>query len=324
MNVTLHPHDDRWLREHARQWADEGLLTTEQVEAILRSEERRAAPGVAPAGAGRGLPLAAELLSYLGIVLVVVSGVFVVRRFWHEAGWAGRLGVALAVAAVGLIAGTLVMRLGGRSSERLGGFLWLGGTAGVALTTGVLAVELGADDGAVVAFSVGLVVMAVSAVLWRNLDRPLQFLTAVGGFGVAAGTSFDLFGLRATPLEAGGVVCGIAVALAVLGLAGVVRPQLFVMAVASIGAITGALAMSSDHRIWLALALTLAAAVVLIGLVTRLVPITVIGVIGFLQVLAAILGMYLKGTASALVILVLGITIVAIAVRIQLGRRNSG
>jgi hypothetical protein len=332
MSATMHPDTDRWLREHARRWVEAGLLSDEQAAEIVAAEthpEVTHAP-VAAAEAGQqgepqGLPLAAELLSYLGIILVAVSGAVVVARFWDDISVVGRVGVGLSIAALGLVGGWLVLRLHGASAERLGGFLWLGGTAGVALTAGVVEVEMA--DGkasAVTGLVVGLAVLALSVVLWRNLaTRPLQFLTTVGGLSASVG-----FGVAAAEVEPSVVLVGVAIWIAAvtlggLALRGIVRPEMVALVVAGVGAVESMMAVASEYRaVGLGLAVASAAGVVLVGLWRKYVPVVVVGVLTFLVSLGQLLGMYLRGVGSALVVLVLGVVAVAVAVRMQLRRRG--
>ena len=66
-------HD--WLDEHAEQWVEHGLITSDQVDAI-RDFEQHEAPEPR-------LSIVAELAVYLGSVLALMSGAMMVGPNWE-------------------------------------------------------------------------------------------------------------------------------------------------------------------------------------------------------------------------------------------------
>ena len=320
MNAPSLHDTDRWLSEHTHLWVESGLLSDEQARAILATEQQ----STAELASTQKLPLFAELFSYLGIVLVAESGAFVVVRSWDALGAVGRLAVGVVVAVLGLLGGRLVLRLGGDAAERLGGFLWVGGTAGIGLTAGVLAVQFGSNDEGVTGLTVALAVLAISAFLWRNLERrPLQFLTTVGGLVASVAFLLTILDVEPPMVVAGVAIWTVSVLLGLLAVRGIVRPETYALVVGGIGAVEGMLAVGTELRaVGLLLAVATAVGVLLVGLWRKHMPVIVLGVLTFLMTLGQLLGTYLRGVGSALVILVLGMVAVAVAIiKVREGRR---
>ena len=119
-----------WLDEHAEQWVEHGLVTTDQVDAIRAFEQHeRTEPR---------LSIVAELAVYLGSVLALMSGAMMVGPNWEALRTAGQVAIGLAVAALGFLAGGRLIRLDDPGTRRLASFMWLIGTGGVALTLGAV------------------------------------------------------------------------------------------------------------------------------------------------------------------------------------------
>ena len=159
------------------------------------------------------------------------------------------------------------------------------------------------------ALAAGCVVIAIGLGLWRNLDRPLQLLTVVGGVIAATAGLVDLLGVAVWPI-------GIALFFASLGVAwlavrGRLHPELWVLLVAGAGMMIGA-GMLTDlvESIGMIFGLLTAAGVVCAGLALHRVPLMMVGVIGFLQYLIGVLQTYLIGAIGAIVVLVLGLAMV--------------
>jgi len=308
------------LRSDTQRWVAAGIVSSEQAEAILRLEETGAGSDTAAGGRGPSpqarLPLVAELVSYLGIILVSVSGALIIRRFWGDLHVGGRLAIGVGVAAVGLVGGTLIAQLGDAGARRLGAFLWLCGTGGVGLLVGVAADAAWDHDQDTTVFCAGLAVLGVSVALWRNLDRPLQLLSALVGAGMVAVGLGLVVHLSLTALEVGVLVWCAAVVLGLLGWRRVVHPELVALIVAEVGALWAAVTIASSHPgFGLVLGAATAAAGVGSGLALKRLPVVVVGILGFLGFLGGILGRYLNGPAAALGVFVVGIVLVLVAIR---------
>jgi FtsH-binding integral membrane protein len=149
--------------------------------------------------------------------------------------------------------------------------------------------------------------------LWRNLDRPLQLLTALAGAGLTlVGLIVEL---DLESWQAGLIVWASGLALGTLAVAGFLEPRTFTIAVASAVAWFGAMTMMDwNDRIAPAVAAATAALAVVAGTRERLVPVLVVGVLAFLIAIEALLSTTFSGAGSAMVVAVIGLIVVAVAV----------
>ncbi len=318
MRLAPRPGEEQWITEHARHWVDLGIISGEQAEEILRREHAPAIDAGAttePEGR-RGLPLLAEALSYLGILLVTSSGAFVVVHFWHRLGTAGRIGVGLVVTAVGFGAAAIVNRNADAGSVRVAAFLRLCATGGVAIVAGVTADALGSKDAATTALVVGLAAFAANLLLWRNRDRPLAFLGALAGLVVSAVALVAVVGVEPTPSESGAGVMVASLALAACGFFGVIHPSRLAAVLGEAGALTGALVIAGDHPgAGAPIGLLLAIGGLVLGLVTAQRAVVGVALVGFLVFLFEALSLFVHGAASAFAVLVVGIVLVVVALQ---------
>jgi hypothetical protein len=294
-----------WLDEHAEQWVEHGLVTSDQVDAILDFEQHeRAEPQ---------LSIGAELAVYLGSVLALMSGAMMVGPNWEALRTAGQMAIGLAVAALGFLAGGRLIRLDDPGTRRLASFMWLIGTGGVALTLGAVVDAAAFEEPGWNLLIIGLPVCALGAALWRNRERPLQVLTTAVGAGLAIG---GVGALLAVPPWIGGIlVWTTALVVGALAIAQVFRPEMYVLAVAAIAAMIGAVMLSDVSELTASIAATITAAgIVAVGLARHLVPILVIGVIAFLQSLQGLLMTTLNGALAAAVVAVAGLVVVIIVI----------
>jgi hypothetical protein len=294
-----------------RRWVNAGVVSAQQGEDILRFE-RAGAASTRPAGtaAVRRLSPVAELVSYLGVVLVLVSGGLSVSRLWHGLGFGGRVAVGVMVAGLGFVGGRAIARVGDPSTTRLGWFLWLCGTGGVAMSTAVLVDRWSGHRSGWTVFVTGLVVLALSVGLWRNLERPLQFLSSVAGLCVSVAGLGVLANWNPSPMTVGGLVWIAAAGLALLAMK-VVHPSMIALVVAQGGVFVGAMAMTSSSRgLGVALGLLSGAGGVALGLRTRRAPVTALGVVSFFVFTVRLLSIYLRGPGATLGAFVLGVALV--------------
>jgi len=298
--------DSDWLDEHAEHWVEAGLVSSDQLEAIRAFEHHEAPP--APQ-----LSIVAELAVYLGSVLALMSGAMMVGQSWDALRTGGQLAIGIAIAALGFIAGTRLIHLDDPGTRRLASFMWLIGTGGVALTVGILVDTAALADPGWNVLIIGLPILAIGATLWRNLDRPLQVLTTAVGAGLTLG---GIGALLATPPWIGGILVWLtAIVVGALAITQRLRPELYVLAVAAIGAMIGAVMLTDVSELTGAIAATITAAgVVGVGLARHLVPILVIGVIAFLQSLQGLLMMTLNGALGSAVVAVAGLAVVVVVI----------
>ena len=294
-----------WLDEHAEHWVEQGLVSSEQIDAIRDFEQHdRAEPQ---------LSIVAELAVYLGSVLALMSGAMMIGPNWEAFRTAGQIAIGLAVAALGFLAGSRLIRLGDPGTRRLASFMWLIGTGGVALTLGAIVDALAFDEPGWNLLIIGLPVCALGAALWRNRDRPLQVLTTAVGAGLALG---GVGALLEAPAWVGGIaVWTIAVVIGYSAVTQVLRPEMFVLAVASVAAMTGTTMLFDLSELTASIAGTITAAgIVAVGLARHFVPILVIGVLAFLQSLQALLMITLSGPLASAVVAVAGLVVVIVVI----------
>jgi hypothetical protein len=294
------------LESHLASWEDAGIITPDQHAAITALESH---PPETAEERPR-LSLGAEVAVYLGSILALMGGAVIIGRAWEGLVFAGRLAIALAVAALGFAAGATLARFPERPTQRLASFLWLIGTGGVVLAIVALFDVTGFDHGGWNLVAIGLPITAIGAGLWRNRDLPLQFLTTIVGIGFVAGGLGEILGL---PLWVGGLAVWSAAAVAgTLALVDRLHPELFVLAGAAIGVMVGGgmFGADIDERLGLALQTANAAGVVAIGLARRLNPILVLGVLGFLFGVQNLLMTAFGGALGSMGVALVGIAIV--------------
>lgn len=313
-----HDHPETGSLEfRARRWVDAGIISEEQAHDLVGFESASVEPAEA-----RRVGLGAEVAIYLGSVVTLMGAVVVAAERWEDIAFGGRLAIAVVTALLGSVGGALLMRVDEPVARRLASFLWVVGVGGVALGIGVTADEFDASPGAT-ALIVGASVAVVGAALWRNLDRPLQLLTAVIGVVVVGGGVVELTDMAfwVAALVAWAAAGGFGVAAGV----GVVRPRTFALLVASVGAIWSAFGLVDlDERLGPALAALSAAGVVVFALLDRSTPVLVVGVVGFVSATQATLATTFTGAVSASVVAIAGLVVVAVAVARSLRRTPPG
>ncbi len=306
------------LRDQVQRWVSVGIVSSEQGERIVHFEqemgESAAAAGAPGAPPVRRLSPVAELVSYLGIVLVLASGGLFVARLWNSLGLGGRVVVGAVIALLGFFGGYAVSRLGDEGTTRLGWFLWLCGTGGVAMSTATAVDRIGSHNPGWTLLVTGLVVLALSVGLWRNLERPLQFLSSVVGLGLTVGGLVNLVNWQPSVTTANALLWLVAVALGLLAI-NIIHPSLVATVLAQGGLFITALAVTTSSRaLGMALGLVGAAAGVGLGLSKRRPPVVAVGVLSFFVFVVRLLSFYLRGPGTMLVAFVLGVALVGVVI----------
>jgi hypothetical protein len=308
MAAFMGRHDDR-LDERAGEWVRAGIVSSDQAEAIVRFEHEPERP------AGR-LTLDAEVASYLGSALALLGGLLVVERRWEQLGLGGRLGLATTIALVGFVAGTWLVRLGESGTVRLGAFLWMVGTAGVAMSVAVVSDQV-VDEPGWVLVAVGAVVAGIGGALWGNRARPLQLVTLAAGVvlvlsGVGELVRIPIWVGSAALLVTGGLV-------AVAGASGRLLPRDLATAIGAASAFVGALSLSEiDRRIGSFVALAVAAMLLAFAIVAHRVVLLVLGLLGTLVATQALLMTTFSGALASMAVAIIGLAVVVGAVLVSL------
>jgi Predicted membrane protein (DUF2157) len=228
-----HQVEPEALEALLRRWAAAGLLTQEQGDAILRAEQRQsvAAPPAPPR-----LPVATEVVGYLGGILALIGAVLLAGNSWRDLAAWSRLSVLAGVAAVLWAAGALVHERRDPALWRLRGSLWLLSSGAVAFFFGLLALEVADLRRAQAALLAGAGTAVHAGILWRREPRPLQQLACICGLATAAGAGVAVFAGQAAGL--GVWVVGVAWVLA--GWRRLLPPEAAALALGAVVVLVGA------------------------------------------------------------------------------------
>jgi hypothetical protein len=298
-----------WFDEHAAKWVDAGLISPDQASE-LRAFERGA-----DAGRQARLGPIAEAAAYVGVVLSLVGGIIGLAPHWDELSLLVALGIPVAVAIAGFVTGGWLTRIGEAGADRLGSFLQVLGIAGVALASAVLVNEVDPADGNWIALAAALPTMVIGVALWRNLDRPLQFLTGVAGSCGVLVSSTALAGLATW--WTGVVLWLLAVAAWIATVRTTVRPLVLARCVAGGVAVVGALMLAElNERVGSIAALATATVLVYLALRERMTAVLIVGVAGAVLAMQMLLQTTFRGAGAAAALAVAGlVTVVAIVWR---------
>lgn len=309
--LTLERREGSWLDRHAHDWVEAGLISEGQAAAIRDFEH------IGEPAQPQRLTVVAEVATYLGSLIAFAGGAAIVGPNWDELGLIGQLVLGLAIAVIGFVAGARLLGFAEPGTVRLGLFLWVVATGGMALATGAVMNEIDPSDDEWYVIVIGSVVLAISLALWRNLERPLQLLTAVIGAGLVAGGTA---GLTEMSVWVGApFVWVVAAVFGVLALRGYVRPQLMAEAIAAVGLMIGALMFSGEsERVGAIAATATAVLIVVIAMRERSIPLLGLGMFAFFIGITSMMQTVLQGMIWRLIAVVVGLAVVAyVAVRAQ-------
>jgi hypothetical protein len=281
------------------EWVEAGLVTPEQSRAIREHEAEHARPHAAVAvqrTPEAGPSLVVEALGYLGGVVMLVGAGILAGMLWPDLSVPLRLALIGATALVLIGAGFAVPDRLGEAADRLRSVLWalgVGATAGFfsVFTTEVLDRY---DEHALVV--VGPLTAVVAGVLWWLRHTWLQQLALLVPLLVTAvGVAMELTSTDSS--WGGAAVWATAICWAALSWAGRLEPRVTGVAFGVLGAVLGALTMSSDVGIALALATAVAAAV--LALWERSLPWLGVAAITLLWTMPRAAGAWFPGELSA-------------------------
>lgn len=175
------PHVIASWTDKTSNWVKAGLISSDQAQAISTYEAGPVKASNANPGSYQGeLSPLAEALAYLAMIFTVASGASLVMHSFRQ-DLPRTLALALA-AVVGLTLGQRLIRMGGRSWDRIGGVLSAFGTLCATGLVGFVLTKYADVRGTHVALIAGIFLFLLSVSLWQNRDRFFQFVTAVGGF----------------------------------------------------------------------------------------------------------------------------------------------
>ena len=288
-------------------WTDAGLVTEDQARAIKASEEHGGRTS-------RAIPALAEVMAYVGGILVLSAGAFIASRVWSDLGAGSQLGL-LALTTGTLWAGGWWMR-GGRNPvrSRLVSVLWFLSAGGIGWLADVAATELWdlADGYALV---IGLALSVYAGLLYFHRRTSMQQIALAGGVAfICAGISDiaggnDWFG----PLLWAAGTAWIAGTRA-----GVLRPGRTGYALGALGAMAGSEAVAiewfeSTEGWGLALGVVSAAALLFLSVSFGEMVLLGFGIVGLFIFLVQIIEEYLDGLGGPVALLVAGIALLLVA-----------
>jgi hypothetical protein len=301
-------------RAKVQRWVDAGIVSSSQGEEILALEKLDSGgPALRDEASAPVWSPIVELVSYLGLIVVGLSAALLLGHYWGRVGIAGHVSVAFMITFAGLLGGFVVAQIGNAGARRLGGFLRLVGTVGAAMATAVIVGPVADSHHGLKLLYVGVVVLAVSASLWRNLDRSLQFMSTILGLVLTLSALGTVAHLDATSTEVALFVWLLAMAVGLMSLQ-MLRPAHTALLVAILGSFVGALALSfPNHLAGVLLGIVSTLCAVGIGFVLERPPIIVCGAIGFFMFDFRIFSIYLRSTHAALGAFLLGMVLVCVA-----------
>lgn len=308
------PHDERWLAQRVNAWTTAGLIDTAQAEALVRYESDHHEPALPALRLG---PIA-EAGAFVGTGLALVGGAVGLGPQWGRMPLAIEIGIAAAIAIVGVLAGRILMHMGEPGAARLGGFVWLLAAAGAGLAAGTLAHEL-RPDSAWIAVAIGVAAAALGAATWRNEERPLQVLTVAAGVALSTAGAASLVGAATWHLAPVAMLAG--AGLWAAATRWTIRPTSAVLVVAALATIAGGfLWVDLSVRLGGWLGLAAAGGVVLLGIRSQRTLVLVVGVLGTLQAVQVLVQTTFAGPAGGALVALTGLVVVA-AIVLQSRRR---
>lgn len=240
------------LEKELHEWVEEGLISTQQSEAILSHEtaqHRQITPLISlPERQGsipKRIPAVAEALGYLGGALVVVGLVLAATRYWRDITVVARLIVTGAITAVLVAAGSLVREKADPALARFRWFLWLASSATTVLFAVVLSREQFHNGVKAVVLIAAFAGAIESGILWGGKKRPLQqfvFLVALAASAGAAGASL----FPASPVGPMGLAVWIVgIVLLVVGLRRLTTTSIMTESMGAAAIVVGAISVSN-------------------------------------------------------------------------------
>lgn len=281
------------------EWVEAGLVTPEQSQAIRKHEAEQHGPHAAVAAMRSpqaGPSLVVEALGYLGGVVMLVGAGILAGMLWPDLSVPLRLALVGTTAMALIGAGFAVPDRLGEAAGRLRSVLWalgVGATAGffAVFTTEVLDRY---DEHALVV--VGPLTAVVAGVLWwlrhtwlQQLALLVPLLLSAVGVGMELTSTDSSWG--------GALVWATAACWVALSWARRLEPRVTGVAFGVLGAVMGALTMSSDVGIALALATAVAAAA--LALRERSLPWLGVAAITLLWTMPRAAGAWFPGRLSA-------------------------
>jgi hypothetical protein len=297
-------------------------MSREQAEAIAEFE--RAGSEREPPS--QRMPLVAEILLYLGVVLTLAAGAVIVQSVYQDLSRLARLAIP-AVAAAILVAGALTLRNREDAAiQRFGSFLALLGVAATAWFFAGLTLDV-EDPADWWLLAVGLGSFVVATPLYRAFLRTPPQIALFASLGLSAGGLAIL--LAPTGDEAawfGVMALAVSIAWLAAGARGRLVPPATALALGSIGVVVAPVFLFDPYtRLAIIVGIGSAVGVLTIGASISNLAILVIGGIGLFAWLFTAIQRYFGGSVAAPVALAIsGLVLVGVAFWFVRGRKARG
>lgn len=174
------------LERMLRRWTMGGIITPEQAEEIRAIEGSRS-------DAKRSVPVLAEVIAYVGAILILSAAIFVASQLWGDLPSAARLTVVVLATALLWASGWWIR--GGRNPmvKRLTSVLWFLSAGGLAWTVDLIATDvLDIDDG--YALVIGIPLAVYSWLLYLARRAALQQVALAVSAALICGGLSDIAG----------------------------------------------------------------------------------------------------------------------------------
>lgn len=321
------------LPRMSRPVADTQLVAPEPTAGLAPSSTQ---PLPAEKPAAEPIPLAAEILGYVGGAFAVGAAIALMTTFWTQLGLYGRLAVASLGAAIGIAGGFALGRQGSKPAHRLERFMLAIGTVAAGFAVGILAYEFtlarfgpmqetdATDVASNLAISIGALCTAVTGyVIWRRRQTGLQLAV----FGIAAvmsvSSGLDAITVGSTQYywAVGSVMAAFGVLFGIGALMHVLPPENIALAIGSSCVLLGIQSLTFSpiregmvpEAVWGGLAVS-------IGLIAASIPLRRgvllgFGAAGVVMYSAMLVGELFAGQiAGPIMLLVVGVVFIAMAV----------
>lgn len=307
-------------------WRDAGLLTDEQVRAIVAYEQDGADPSpdaAGPTGSRHRRGVLVEAIGYVGGALAVGAVALMLGDVWDQLADGGRLAVVVLLTVLLGGAGLALRSAPQTSLARLAGVLLVGAIGGVTWTVTLLTADIAGWAVRDVALAASGAAAIAAVACYLAVPRALVQVALLASIG-----SWISALLLRPALPPDGIWIGLAfwtlgVGWALLGRGGWLVPRRVAQV---LGAVLALLAMQGasfdDHRV-LALVWGLATAAALVGLAVAVeeLPPLVVGAVGlFVLVPQLVFELFGDAIGAPAALLVVGLLLVLLAV--GLGRAH--
>jgi hypothetical protein len=294
---------DTWTKEHLISRDEAGAIWAFEAYRLGRPDTRKV----------RTTPLT-EALAYLGVALAVAALGVILGRVWQDLPTAAQIAIPGLVALALLVVGWATRRSSDPAVARVSHVAWFASAGAVAWFVAELTVEaFGATHRWPVLWT-GVATAGYAAALYVARPAALQHVALLVGLAlVAGGALFD------SPLAVWSVIWVLGLLWIVLGWRGLLAGRTTAYTVGTIVALASAVAVpGSAGRGLMWLAVVNAAALIAAAVALRQTPMLVLASIGLFQATVGAIGRYLGGGLGAAVgLLVAGVAVLLVALLVS-------